>query len=119
MKCEKSIPTIKYDGDMAAHFVFNHTITQLEISYDLLTNHGRNFQNKMMKKLALKLGYKKEHSSSYYPQADGHVELFSKSLKAILPRTIAQTKTNWNIMIYHALWDYRSAVKTITKFSPY
>ena len=32
---------------------------------------------------------------------------------------IAQSKTNWHIMLYPALWEYRIAVKTATGFSPY
>ena len=43
----------------------------------------------------------------------------NKSLKSILQRTIAQSKTNWHIMLYPALWAYRTAVKTATVFSPY
>ena len=66
-----------------------------------------------------KLGYKQEHSYSYYPQANGPVEAVKKSLKSILPRTIVQRKTNWHIMLYPNLWDYRTVIKTATVFSPY
>ena len=72
-----------------------------------------------MEELASKLGYKQEHSSSYYPQANGQVEAMNKSLKSILQRTITQSKTNWHIMLYPALWAYRTVVKTATSFSPY
>ena len=73
----------------------------------------------MMEELSSKLGYKQEHSSSYYPQANGQVEAVKKSLKSILQQTIAQSKNNWHIMLYPALWDYRTVVKTATGFSPY
>ena len=43
----------------------------------------------------------------------------NKSLKSILQRTITQSKTNWHIMLYLALWAYRTDVKTATGFSPY
>ena len=43
----------------------------------------------------------------------------NKSLKSILQQTITQRKTNWHIMLYPTLWDYRTAVKTATGFSPY
>ena len=43
----------------------------------------------------------------------------NKSLKSILQRTIAQSKTNWHIMLYPSLWAYRTAVNTATNFSPY
>src|SRR5882762_9302052 len=73
----------------------------------------------MMEELASKLRYKQENSYSYYPQANGQVEVVNKSLKSILQRTIAQSKNNWHIMLYPALWSYRTTVKTATGFSPY
>ena len=72
-----------------------------------------------MEDLASKLGYRQEHSSSYYPQENGQVEAVNKSLNSILQRTIAQSKTNWHIMLYTTFWAYRTAVKTATGFSPY
>ena len=70
MKWEEAMPTIKSDGETTTHFIFNHIITLFGIPEDIVTNHGRHFQNKMMDELASKLGYKKEHSSSYYPQVN-------------------------------------------------
>ena len=80
------MPTIKYDGDISAHFVFIQIITRFGISKDLDTNHGRHIQNKMMAKLAFKLGYKKEKFYSYYSQANDGVEDVNKYLKAILQK---------------------------------
>ena len=68
MKWEEPIPVIKFDGEMAANFVFNQIITQFGILKELVTGNGKKFQNNMMAELASKLGYNKEHSSSYYPQ---------------------------------------------------
>ena len=84
MKWAEAMPTIKSDGETATHFVFNQIITRFGIPKQLVTDHGRKFQNKMMEELAFKLGYKKEHSSSYYPQANGQVEAVNKSLKSII-----------------------------------
>ena len=65
----------------------------------------------MMEELSSKLGYKQEHSSSYYPQVNGQVEAVNKSLKSILQQTIAQSKNNWHIMLNPALWAYRTVVR--------
>ena len=119
MKWAEAMPTIKSDGETATHFVFNQIITLFGIPKELVTDHGRHFQNWMMEELASKLGYKKEHSSSYYPQENGQVEVVNKSLKFILQWTIEQSKTNWHIMLYPTLWAYRTTVKTAMGFSPY
>ena len=120
MKWEEAIPTIKDEDEIAAHFIFNHIITWFDIPKELVIDHGRHFQNKMMDVFSLKLGYKQEHSSSYHPQANiRQVEAVNKSLKSILQQTITQSKTNWHILLYPALWAYRTAVKTATSFSSY
>ena len=113
------MPTVKSDGEIAAHFVFKQIITRFGILKELVTDHGLHFQNRMMEELESKLGYKQEHSSSYYPHVNGQVEAENKSLKYILQRIMTRSKTNWHIMLYPALWGYITAVKTTTGFSPY
>ena len=70
-KWAEAMPTIKSDGETAAHFVFNQIITRFGIPKELVTDHGRHFQNHMMEELASKLRYNQDHSSSYYPQVNG------------------------------------------------
>ena len=85
--------TVKFDGDIVVHFIFNQIITQFGIPKELVTDHGRNFQNKMMEELN-SLGYNQEHSSSYFSLVNGQFEEVNKSPKSILQRTITQSKTN-------------------------
>src|SRR5713226_8464557 len=73
----------------------------------------------MMKELTTMLGFRQEHSSSYYLQANGQVEAVNKTLKTILKRTIDAAHSNWHIMLYLALWAYQTNVKTTTGFSPF
>ena len=113
------MPIVKSDGETAAHLNFNQIITRFGIPKELVTDHGRHFYNKIMEELDSKLGYKQEHSSYYYPQLNGRVEAVNKSFKSILKRTITQSKNNWHIMLYPALWAYRTVVKIATGFSPY
>jgi transposase InsO family protein len=72
-----------------------------------------------MTELTSNIGLQKEHSSPYYPQANGQVEAVNKSLKTILQRTINSAKSNWHLMLYLPLWAYRTFVKTATSFSPF
>ena len=65
MKWAEAMPTIESNGEISAHFVFNQTINWFGILKELVTDHGRHFQNRMMEELASKLGYKQEYSSSY------------------------------------------------------
>ena len=43
-KWVEAMPTIKSDGEIATHFVFNQIITRFSIPKELITDHGRHFQ---------------------------------------------------------------------------
>ena len=78
------MPTFKADGETTAFFIFNQIIARFDIPKDIVTDHGIHFQNSMMTELATMLGFKQEHSSSFYPQVNGQVEAVNKTLKTIL-----------------------------------
>jgi hypothetical protein len=65
------------------------------------------------------MGFKHGHSSPYYPQENGQVEAVNKSLKTILQKPVSQSKSDWHLMLYPALWAYRTSVKTSIGFSPF
>eukprot|EP00253_Pinus_taeda_P033829 PITA_33829 len=54
-----------------------------------------------------------------FNQANGQVEVVNKTLKTILQRTIDKNRSNWHVMLYSALWAYRTSVKTATGFTPF
>ena len=118
-KWAEAMPTFKEDRETAAFFVFNQIIARFGIPKVIVTDHGSHFQNSMMTELTSMLGFRQEHSSPYYPQANGQVEAVNKTLKTILKRTINTARSNWHIMLYPALWAYRTNVKTATGFSPF
>ena len=108
------MPTYKADGETAAFFVFNQIIARFSIPKEIVTKHRSHFQNSMMTELTTMIGFKQEHSSSFYPQANGQVEAINKTVKTILKCTINAAHSNWHIMLYPALWAYRTNVKTAT-----
>jgi hypothetical protein len=118
-KWAEAMPTVKSIGKTATFFVFNQIIAQFGILSEIVTDHGNHFQNEMMIELASKMGFKHDHSSPYYPQVNGQVEVVNNSLKTILQKNVCRSNSNWYNMLYPALWAYRTSVKTATGFSPF
>jgi hypothetical protein len=118
-KWVEAMPMFKDDGETATLFLFNQIIARFGIRREIVTDHGSHFQNQMMTKLTSNLGLRQEHSSPYYPQANGQVEAVNKTLKMILQRAINSANLNWHLMLYLALWAYRTSVKTAIDFSPF
>jgi transposase InsO family protein len=113
------MPMFNNDGETTDLFIFNHIVARFNISREIVTDHGSHFQNKMMSYLTSNIGLRKEHSSAYYPQANGQVEAINKSLKTLLQQMINFSKSNWHLMLYSTLWAYQMSVKTTTDFLPY
>jgi transposase InsO family protein len=70
-KWVESMLTFKDDGETTSLFLFNQIITRFNVSREIVTDHGSHFHNKMMSQLTSNLGFRKEHSSPYYPQVNG------------------------------------------------
>ena len=72
-----------------------------------------------MEELSAKLGFLHENSTLYYPQANGQVEAINKVLKTMLCRMVGDHKSNWHHVLFFALWDCRTFMKTTTSFMPF
>ena len=66
-KWAEAMPTYVEDSKTAALFLFNHIIARLEIPRAIVINHGSHFKNKMMAELSIKLGFRHDNSTPYYP----------------------------------------------------
>ena len=100
-------------------FFFNHVIARFWVSQALVTDHGKNFRNHMMVELTAKLGLLHDNSTPYYPKSNGQVEAINKILKRMLQQIIGFRKINWNLILYSALWAYRTSVRNTTGFTPF
>ena len=118
-KWAEAMPTLAANGKIAAQFIFNHIISRFGIPRAIVTNHGSHFRHYMVVDLTSKLGLRHDNSMSYYPQANGQVEAVNKVLVTMLQRTIGIHKSNWHLMLFSALWAYRTSVKDVTGFSPF
>jgi hypothetical protein len=118
-KWVEAMPTFLNDGRTATLFIFNHIITHFGVPQAIVTDHGSHFQNQMMSELHVKLGFRHENSSPYYPQENGQVEAINKVLKTMIQRMVGENKTSWHLQLFSTLWAYRTSVKTATGFTPF
>eukprot|EP00253_Pinus_taeda_P035312 PITA_35312 len=118
-KWAEAMPTLNEDGHTAAQFLFNHVISRFDVPQAIVTDHGKHFRNHMMTELTTQLGLKHDNSTPYYPQSNGQVEAINKILVTMLQRTVGIHKSKWHLMLFPALWAYRTSVKDATGFTPF
>ena len=70
-KWAEAMLTYTNDAKTSTLFLFNHIIAQFAIPKSIVTDHGTHFFNAMMTELTSMLHLDHEHSSPYYPQANG------------------------------------------------
>eukprot|EP00253_Pinus_taeda_P036551 PITA_36551 len=100
---------IKQQRRNGCSFFCNHVVSRFGVPQAIVTNHGSHFRNHMMVELVAKLGLFHDSSTPYYPQANGQVEAINKDLNRMLQRMIGVHKRNWHLILYSALWAYRTS----------
>ncbi|XP_026458544.1 uncharacterized protein LOC113359066 [Papaver somniferum] len=66
-----------------------------------------------------KCGITHKVATPYHPQTSGQVEVSDREIKHILEKTVNPTRKDWSSRLNDALWDYRTAYKTLIGMSPY
>ena len=61
------MPTYAEDDKTDALFLFNHIIARFGIPRAIMTDHGSHFKNKIMAELSIKLGFRHDKYTPYYP----------------------------------------------------
>lgn len=99
------MPTYSENGKTAAQFLFNHVISRFGVPQAIVRDHGSHFRDYMMAELTSALGLRHNGLTLYYSQANDQVEAVNKS--------------NWHLMLFSALWAYRTSTKDATSFTPF
>ncbi|XP_022867832.1 uncharacterized protein LOC111387503 [Olea europaea var. sylvestris] len=87
------------------------------ILHSLVSNNGRQFDNRKMRELCDELGIKKDFSMPHHPQANGQVEAVNKIIKHTLKRKLDTSKGAWVDEL--ALWAIRTSSRTAIGKTPF
>ncbi|XP_033741736.1 uncharacterized protein LOC117328321 [Pecten maximus] len=85
----------------------------------ILTDQGTNFTSKMIQELYRVMGIKGITTTPYHPQANGKVERFNTTLKAVLKKLCTSNNEAWDELVPYALFAYREVPHEETGFSPF
>ena len=82
------------------------------------SDQGANFESTLIEQTMEAFGIKKSHTTSYYPERDGMVERFNRSLLQLL-RTYVEKREGWKKYLPLALFAYRTVVHSSTGVTPF
>lgn len=100
-------------------FIQVHIIYRFGILENILADNGQPFTSSPVAKLLSKYNIEPNHSTRYYPQANGLAEAFNKTRCKILKNTVSKNKRDWHERLPEALWAYRISFRTLTLATSY
>ena len=95
----------------------NEMFSRFGAHEELHSDQGRNFEAEVFQEVCRLLGVKKTQTTPLYPQSDGLVERFNKTLAEQLTIT-GNRQADWDLHIPMVLWAYKSAVQESNGCTP-
>ncbi|GFX86258.1 hypothetical protein TNCV_2561401 [Trichonephila clavipes] len=89
------------------------------IPYVVASDNGTNFAAELTKKNERRIGSSPRFSTPGYPQSNGLVERFNRTLKNMLHNVVRDEGRGWHLQISYVLWAYREVPYSTTSVSPF
>ncbi|XP_022864755.1 uncharacterized protein LOC111384672 [Olea europaea var. sylvestris] len=107
-------PLAKITKANTSKFFWKNIIFWFGIFHSIVSDNGRQFNNKKVRNLCEELGIKKHFSTPHHPQANGQVEVVNKSIKHVPNRKLDASKGALVDELPKVLWAIRTTTKTPT-----
>jgi transposase InsO family protein/dUTPase len=119
-KWAEAVPIPNKSEAVVAEAIFNALICKHSIPLSIRTDQGREFCNALMKHLTTMLKMKHIVGSPYYPQANGQVERFNRTLVESLRKLCFEEEyARWDQYIEGVLFSYRTSFHQEIQCSPF
>ena len=118
-KWAEAVPLREVKSANAINFLERHIIYRFGIPHRITSDNAKAFRSDKMHRFMDKYKIKWNYSTGYYPQANGMIEAFNKTLGKILKKTVHKYRRDWHDRLFEALWAYRVTVRTPTQATPY
>jgi hypothetical protein len=118
-KWAEAVPLREVKSDNVINFLERNIIYRFGIPHRITSDNAKAFKSKKMYRFMAKYKIKWNYSTGYYPQANGAIEAFNKTLDKILKKTVTRHRRDWHDRLFESLWAYRVTVRTPTQSTPY
>ena len=118
-KWAEAVPLREVKSGNVINFLERQIVYRFGIPHHITSDNAKAFKSDKMHMFMDKYQIKWNYYTGYYPQANGMIEAFNKTLGKILKRTVHKHRRDWHDHLFEALWAYRVTVRTPTQATPY
>ncbi|XP_022852500.1 uncharacterized protein LOC111374102 [Olea europaea var. sylvestris] len=112
-------PLAKITEAKTSKFFWKNIICRFKIPHSIVSDNGRQFDNKKVRNLGEELGIRKHFLTPRHPQANGQVEAVNKMIKHVLERKLDASKGAWVDKLPQVLWAIRTTARTLAGETPF
>ena len=97
-----------------ARLLVEEIVSRHGVPTEILSDRGKSFLSSLKKEIVKLLGIHPDKHNSLYPQTDGLVELFNRTLTTMLAKTAKKGGRDWDKHLPYILFAYRASEQEST-----
>ncbi|XP_017221317.1 uncharacterized protein LOC108198046 [Daucus carota subsp. sativus] len=113
-KWAEAAPLATITAKKITSFVFNSIVCRFGIPFKLISDNGKQFDSRELKKLCDDLNIRRNFAAVYHPQSNGQTEAINKIIKHMLKAKLEEKKGDWPEELPMVLWSYNTTPRTTT-----
>ena len=115
----EAIPTKNANHQVVMKFLNENIFTRFGFPTKLVTDNVADFKANELVDMTESIGIQVVHSTSYYPQGNGLLESFNKSLVRVIKKLLEDNKKSLDSKLKFSLWADRVTIKKSIGNSPF
>ena len=112
-------PAAQITEHKARDFVWKNIICRFGLPRTLITDNGRQFDNKRFDEFCSEFQINHRFTSVAHPQSNGEAEVTNRTILQGLKARLTQAKSSWADDLYNVLWAHRTTPRTPTGETPF
>ena len=112
-------PVAQITGHKTRDFVWKNIICRFGLPRTLITDNGRQFDNKRFEEFCSEFKINHRFTSVAHSQSNGEAEVTNRTILRGLKARLTQAKSSWADDLYNVLWAYRTTPRTPTGETPF
>jgi transposase InsO family protein len=117
-KWPEAYPLQDQEAETVAESLVTQFVSRYKVPLQLHSDQGSNFESALFGHMCKLLGIHKTRTTALYPQSDGMVERFNRTMAQHLAIFIEKNQKDWDRHLPFLLMAYRSATHESTGFTP-
>ena len=116
-KWTESFAMPNQQAETVARILVDDVICRFGVPYSIHSDQGTNFESTLFQQICQLLGINKTRTTAY-PQSDGLVERFNRTLQTMIATYVREDQINWDDHLPHVMMAYRASEHTSTGATP-